>query len=53
MIDFQKKELPVGPPLNMKIAREDLIRQMEKDGFVLVQEHTFLPFQYFLVFKVK
>ncbi len=53
MIDFQKKELPVGPPLNMKIAREDLIRQMEQDGFVLVQEHTFLPYQYFLIFKVK
>jgi ubiquinone/menaquinone biosynthesis C-methylase UbiE len=53
MIDFQKKELPVGPPLNMKIAREDLIRQMVQDGFVLLQEHTFLPYQYFLVFKVK
>ncbi len=25
MIDFQKRELPVGPPLEMKIAKEDLI----------------------------
>lgn len=53
MIDFQKKELPVGPPLNMKIGREDLIRQMDQNGFVLVQEHTFLPYQYFLVFQTK
>jgi cyclopropane fatty-acyl-phospholipid synthase-like methyltransferase len=50
MIDFQKKELPVGPPVAMKIAREDLVRQMETNGFHLVKEHTFLPFQYFLVF---
>ena len=26
MIDFHKKELPVGPPLQMKIAREDVIK---------------------------
>jgi arsenite methyltransferase len=50
MIDYQKKELPVGPPLDMKIAREDLIRQMDGAGFRLVTEHTFLPYQYFLVF---
>jgi ubiquinone/menaquinone biosynthesis C-methylase UbiE len=53
MIDFQKKELPLGPPLSMKIAREDLIRQMETAGFQLLREHTFLPYQYFLVFTLK
>lgn len=51
MIDFQKKELPLGPPLQMKIAREDLVRQMEANGFRLAKEHTFLPYQYFLVFR--
>jgi ubiquinone/menaquinone biosynthesis C-methylase UbiE len=50
MIDFQKRELPVGPPLAMKIAREALIAQMEGNGFQLAREHTFLPYQYFLVF---
>ena len=50
MIDYQKRELPVGPPLAMKIAREDLVAQMAKSGFRLAQEHTFLPYQYFLVF---
>jgi len=53
MIDFQKRELPVGPPLDMKIAREDLIQQMESSGFRFVQEQTFLPYQYFLVFMVR
>lgn len=50
MIDFHKRELPVGPPVTMKIAREDLIRQMTANGFRLAAEHTFLPYQYFLVF---
>jgi len=53
MIDFHKKELPLGPPLEMKIAREDLIKQMETNGFRLTKEHTFLPYQYFLVFAPK
>jgi arsenite methyltransferase len=53
MIDFQKRELPVGPPTGMKIAREDLVRQMESAGFSLSREYTFLPYQYFLVFAVK
>ena len=53
MIDFHKKELPVGPPPQMKIAREDLIKQMETNGFRLAKEHTFLPYQYLLVFAPK
>ena len=51
MIDFQKRELPVGPPVSMKISREDLIAQMQANGFRLDAEHTFLPYQYFLIFK--
>lgn len=53
MIDFHKKELPFGPPLEMKIAREDLLKQMEDNGFRVTKEHTFLPYQYFLVFVPK
>lgn len=53
MIDFHKKELPVGPPMQMKIARADLIKQMESNGFRLTKEHTFLPYQYFLIFVPK
>jgi ubiquinone/menaquinone biosynthesis C-methylase UbiE len=53
MIDFQKKDLPVGPPPQMKIAREDLIKQMESHGLRLTKEYTFLPYQYFLIFTVK
>jgi ubiquinone/menaquinone biosynthesis C-methylase UbiE len=49
-IDFQKRDLPVGPPLSMKISRDDLVAEMEGAGFRLEGEHTFLPYQYFLVF---
>lgn len=52
MIDFQKRDLPVGPPVGMKIAREDVLEQMEANGFRLATEHRFLPYQYFLVFTV-
>ncbi|MHC1767378.1 MAG: class I SAM-dependent methyltransferase [Verrucomicrobiia bacterium] len=53
MIDFKKAETPVGPPVEMRISRDDLLKEMEANGFKLETEHTFLPHQYFLVFKVK
>ena len=53
MIDFHKKETPAGPPLKIRIAREALIKQMESGGFRLAKEHTFLPYQYFMVFMPK
>lgn len=51
IVDYFKKELPVGPPPQMKIAREDVIDQMKSGGLTLIQEHKFLPYQYFLIFK--
>ena len=51
MIDFKKEATPVGPPLGMRIAKEDLVKQMQASGFSLAAEHTFLPHQYFLVFR--
>lgn len=52
MIDFKKEATPLGPPLEMRIAREDLVRQMKDAGFEVSAEHSFLPYQYFLVFRV-
>lgn len=51
MIDFQKRDLPLGPPLAMKISRDDLVKELAAGGFRLAKEHTFLPYQYFLVFE--
>lgn len=53
MIDFRKEKTPVGPPVEMRIARDELVREMESNGFQVAQEHTFLEHQYFIVFKVK
>lgn len=48
-VDFHKRELPVGPALEHKVAREDFLRHAEQAGFKLLREHGFLPYQYFLV----
>jgi ubiquinone/menaquinone biosynthesis C-methylase UbiE len=51
MIDFKKTQTPVGPPMEMRISREDLLHEMGDNGFRLAAEHAFLDYQYFLVFK--
>jgi ubiquinone/menaquinone biosynthesis C-methylase UbiE len=53
MIDFKKVKTPVGPPMEIRIGRDDLVREMEANGFDLAAEQTFLKYQYFLIFKVK
>jgi ubiquinone/menaquinone biosynthesis C-methylase UbiE len=52
-IDFQKRELPVGPPVDHKIAKEDFVAQAERAGLAPVAEPTFLPYQYFVVLAPK
>ena len=37
----------------MRIDRDNLLKEMEANGFKLAAEHAFLPRQYFLVFSVK
>jgi ubiquinone/menaquinone biosynthesis C-methylase UbiE len=49
-IDFYKRPLPVGPPVEMKIPKAEMIREAESAGFRLVQQYNFLEYQYFLVF---
>ena len=52
IIDFQKKPTPVGSPPEMRVAREEVVREFERNGFRLAGEHTFLPYQYFLTFTL-
>jgi ubiquinone/menaquinone biosynthesis C-methylase UbiE len=49
-VDFHARELPVGPKHN-KISREDFLAQAKTAGLALKAEHTFLPYQYFLVLE--
>jgi arsenite methyltransferase len=53
IVDYKKKQLPVGPPPEMKLAKREVIGDIEAGGFKLAKEHDFLPYQYFLVFTAK
>jgi ubiquinone/menaquinone biosynthesis C-methylase UbiE len=50
IIDFHKRPLPVGPSIEHKLAREFVVEEMSEGGWALVDEKTFLPHQYFLIF---
>ncbi len=50
-IDFHKREQPVGPPLEHKVAREDFLAAAAEAGLRLTAEHEVLPYQYFLVLE--
>ena len=50
-IDFYKRKLPVGPPVRIKIAKPEMIKEAEAAGFHLVKQFSFLEYQYFLVFE--
>ncbi|MFQ5665297.1 MAG: methyltransferase domain-containing protein [Candidatus Binatia bacterium] len=51
IIDWQKRELPVGPPPPHKIPRAQVVEEMEAAGYQLVAEPALLPYQYFLIFR--
>jgi arsenite methyltransferase len=50
-IDFHKRDLPVGPPVAMKLSEDQVVKEFETAGFKLAGNETFLPYQYFLVFR--
>lgn len=50
-IDFYKKDLPVGPPVAMKLSDEQVIAEFKAAGFKLARKHDMLPYQYFLEFE--
>ena len=50
IVDWQKRELPVGPPLDHKLAREQVIDEMTQAGYRLAGEPDLLPYQYVLLF---
>lgn len=51
VLEFHKKELPVGPPPSMKLAEDELVAELDAAGFREVKSHDFLPYQYFLEFQ--
>lgn len=50
IVDFYKRDLPVGPPPSMKLRQDDVIAEFSDAGYRLIRSHNFLPYQYFLEF---
>lgn len=50
IVDFTR-ESPVGPPVSARIDPRQVGAEMQRAGYVLATTHTFLPHQYFLVFR--
>jgi SAM-dependent methyltransferase len=50
VIDF-RLDSPEGPPKAARIAPEQVKAELSRAGYVLAEEHAFLPRQYFLVFR--
>jgi ubiquinone/menaquinone biosynthesis C-methylase UbiE len=53
IVEWQKRELPIGPEMEHKIARELVVDEMTSAGYRLVEEPDVLPYQYVLVFGPK
>ena len=53
IVDFYKKQLPVGPPVAMKLSEKEVEAEFDAAGFRLEKSHSFLPHQYFLEFRRK
>jgi predicted methyltransferase len=50
IVDWQKHPLPIGPPAEHKLAREQVLTEMVAAGYRLVDEPKILAHQYVLVF---
>jgi ubiquinone/menaquinone biosynthesis C-methylase UbiE len=48
---FHKREMPVGPPVENKVSREEFLAAAQEAGLAVVEEKDFLPYQYFLVLR--
>lgn len=50
IVDFQKRELPVGPPVEHKLSRDEVVAELAEAGWALKAESDKLPYQYALTF---
>ena len=51
VIDFYKRDLPVGPLPPMKLSEQDVIAEFQQAGFKLAKRLDILPYQYCLFFE--
>jgi len=46
-------ESPFGPPMDMRVSKSAVIKDVERIGFDLIERHRFMPYHYFLIFRKK
>ncbi|MBI5380029.1 MAG: class I SAM-dependent methyltransferase, partial [Nitrospirae bacterium] len=51
IIDWKPEPTPMGPPLGHRVSPDTVKKTVEAAGFRLWREETFLPYQYFLLFR--
>ncbi len=49
VVDFHAGDLPVGPPPEHRVSREEGLRAARAAGLRILREETFLPYQFFLL----
>jgi len=49
VIDYFKKEIPVGPPVDHKIAMEIVLKELKEAGFTSIEENTHLLEYQFII----
>lgn len=52
IVDF-KKDAPDGPPVEFRMAAEQITGELDQAGFTLQAQHDFLPRQMFLIYQAK
>ena len=50
VIEFYKKDMPIGPPPSMKLSDDEVIAEFRSAGFTLAKRLDILPYQYYLFF---
>ena len=53
VIEFKKEITSIGPPFEIRISEEELIRFIEKYGFKLEKTYELSPYNYLSVFTLK
>lgn len=51
IVEFERRETPVGPPVDHRVSREEFLRAARRAGLSPVAEHRVLPYQYFVILK--
>lgn len=51
IVEFERRETPVGPPVDHRIAREHFLGDARCAGLEPIAEPRFLPYQYFLILR--